>query len=418
MNREDNKIYDLFKNELLNNLIKYILIFLTIILSRDTLITSIKLGFNKSFIFYVIAIFIVIVLLFSNNKGNIKIKVEATRNILVFIGILAIVSIIKLDFQLYIMSIIFYISVAYLFIYLFKFDEFFQKLSNIMCVLAVISLISLYCLKGILFPGGIVNANMPIVANIENLKFFDLGLSYVVAFPYYMRNFGVFREPGVYQFFLLIPLIYELLLNKNNLRYINIAILSITIISTFSLVGICVLGIVITVHILKLALEKRMTKKNIYILLMIAFLFIIVVYSLYLTNYSFKSIIKESFKKAVTINESTSTRGLALERNLKLFLKSPILGNDFSNVNNEFAHNTTSTLSIFAIFGLFSGILHVLFQLEFARKVSSNKLIVALTFIGVMLMINTQFLLGNTLFWVFTFSVFMSDVQQDSRYLR
>ncbi len=418
MNREDNKIYDLLKNELLNNLIKYILIFLTIILSRDTLITSIKLGFNKSFIFYVIAILIVIVLLFSNNKGNIKIKFEATRNILVFIGILAVVSIIKLDFQLYIMSIIFYISVAYLFIYLFTFDEFFQKLSNIMCVLAVISLISLYCLKGILFPGGIVNANMPIVANIENLKFFDLGLSYVVAFPHYMRNFGVFREPGVYQFFLLIPLIYELLLNKNKLRYINIAILSITIISTFSLVGVCVLGIVITIHILKLALEKRMTKKNIYLLLMVAFLFIIVVYSLYLTNYNFKSIIKESFKKAVTINESTSTRGLALERNLKLFLKNPILGNDFSNVNNEFAHNTTSTLSIFAIFGLFSGILHVLFQLKFARKVSSNKLIVALTFIVVMLMINTQFLLGNTLFWVFTFSVFMSDVQQDSRYLR
>jgi hypothetical protein len=401
------KKYNLVKNELLNNILLYMLIFFTIILSRDTLITSVKIGFYKTFFLYVIIIFSLGLLMIMSNYGKIKIKKRATTSIGGFIALLAITSLIKLDFQTYVLSIIMYIIAAYLFIYLFTFEDFFKKFSNVMVLLSSFSLVTCYAIRSIIFQDGVINNNISIIYNSTGLKFFDFGLSYVVALPYYIRNFGLFREPGVYQFFLLIPLIYELLLRKVKLRYFNLTVIIITLISTFSLAGLGIMGLIIIIFIIKLILDKKITRKITLILSIIGVSFIFSLIVLYFKNDNFYWIVRESIKKLFTVNDSTSSRLKSIFNNISLFIRSPLWGNDFALVQYASEHNTNTTISVFAIFGIFTGALHVWFQYLFAKMISDRNTIKLLMLIALILMINSQFLLGNSGFWIFTFSIFM-----------
>lgn len=416
------KKYSIVSNKFFNNILLYILLLSTILLSRDTLISSIRLGFYKSFFIYIGIILIVIlgvcINLIKNNEFKIcNINKNLTVNILIFIGLIFVTSLIKFDFQMYIISIIFYILVTYIFVNLFEFEDFFKKFSNIMVFLSIISLIMCYVFRGtILFPGGVISSNIPVVVNSAGVPFFDFGLSYVVAWPYYIRNFGVFREPGVYQFFLLMPFIYEVLIERKKVRYFNIIVLLLTVVSTFSLAGILVMILVIFVYIARIIVEKKDTKKRLTIIVLLGIIGLIIMTLFYMNNYNLKSIIDEAFKKLTTVNESSSARMESIINNIKFFITSPIWGRKFAYVQYASQHNTNSTLSIFAIFGVIVGFLHVYFLYVLTAKVSNNKKIRIAVLIIMFMLINSQFLIGNTMFWVITFSVFMISEENDSEY--
>ena len=115
--------------------------------------------------------------------------------------LMAIPTMMKLDFQLYIVSILFYIGTAILFTCIFTIDHLLKSYSNIISCLALYSLITCYALRFVWFPEGAVDQSLSIILNSSGTPFINCGLSYVVAIPTYIRNFGIFREPGVYQFF-------------------------------------------------------------------------------------------------------------------------------------------------------------------------------------------------------------------------
>lgn len=408
-------IYRLTNNKVLNEILLYGLIFSAVIFSRDTLISSVKIGFYKTFSIQVIILIISVSLLLFNNRGNILFKKNATREIGIFTFLIVITSLIKLDFQMYILSILFYIIMAYFFIYIFSFESFFKKLSNIMIFLGIISLICCYLLKPVLFPEGVRNGYLYIISNSSGLEFFDLGLSYVVAAPYYIRNFGLFREPGVYQFFLVVPLIYELLIEKKKKRIFNILLLMIAIFSTFSLTGIIVMSIIVIIYFLKLIVEGNMTKKIIIGLTISAIMAGGILCTLYFANSNFQSIVNESIAKLFSVNESTNARGGSLVTNIKLFLQSMIWGNNFSVVQYASAHNTNSTFSLFAIFGIFVGSLSVWYHYLFTKMIS-DKIIIKIIMLGaILILVNSQFFLGNCIFWIFIFTPFM-DKECDIEY--
>lgn len=411
--------YKLVNNKAINNILLYIIIFATIIFSRDTLITSLKLGFYKSFFINLFIISIMVGLILINSVKNKRFDLVNIRkipiiNIAIFTGLIIITSVIKLDFQMYILSIIFYIFVAYLFIMIFTFEDFFEKFSNIMVFLSIISLIMCYAFRNtLLFPSGVVNNNIPTITNSVGTSFFDFGLTYVVSRAYYIRNFGLFREPGVYQFFLLVPLIYELLIKRKNIRYFNIIILIVTVISTFSLAGIIIMGLLILTYIINIILEGSITKKLLISIIYIAVIGSSVIILLYFNNTNFSSIINESFKKLTTVNQSSSARIGSVITNIELFLRSPIWGNDFAIVQYASAHNTNSTMSIFSIFGIIVGTLHIWYIYVFTGRSSNKKSIRILLSLLILLLINSQFLLGNTMFWIIMFSVFMLGKDSD-----
>ena len=117
----------------------FIVLFLTIILSRNTLITSEIIGFYYAtiimFIFYIPLLYRFFYKIFSNKI-----------HLIVFVLLLLMgISILwKLDFQLYNFSIIMYIVLAYVYINCYKLKDILKWFVYIMFFLSLYSLICVY----------------------------------------------------------------------------------------------------------------------------------------------------------------------------------------------------------------------------------------------------------------------------------
>ncbi len=390
-----------------NTMLLYGLIFFTIVFSRDTLYTTVKFGFFTTFSLNVAMITFSYIYLIVRYRGKIQVMRKPTITVAMLIGILIIVSLIKLDFQMYIISIIFYILTALLFIHIYTFEGFFSKYSNIITFLAAYSIIICYIIRPIIFEIGTNSNLIGVITNSAELSFFDLGLGFIVSKSYYLRNFGIFREPGIYQFFLLIALFYELLFRKYRYRYFNAIVVALAILSTFSPPGILVMGIVIILHIIKLKRLEQINKNHIIVITATIVVGTIIFFYLYFNNSNFYDVVTQSIKKLFTHNDSSSTRIQSLTRNIGLFFNSPIWGNDFEVVQNGPIYNTNTTFSTLAMFGVFVGIMKLKLFYELSKKIDGKLDIVIATFFSFIVLINTQFLLGNSMFWILIFSSFM-----------
>ena len=396
---------DLFRVKRYDEALKYLIVFLTVVLSRDTLLTSVRFGFVSTFIFnigLVLVVFFLSVLKIGINEfiyqSRFRIKFAVIPILIVFVSLL------KFDFQLYHLSIIFYILTAFIFSYIFTFESFFKKLSNVMIFLGLYSFFTVYFLRPLIFANNSVAPGFNVVFNSANLPFIDFVFSYVVALPFYLRNFGIFREPGVFQFYLLIPFIFELFLRKVRIQYLKLFVLILSTISTFSIPGIAVLSFLLFIKFLQVFHENELQKKDILnitiglILILSAFAFA------YFQSSFLRDQIYEMYLKLTTLNPSSIARIESIVETFSYFLRNPILGHNFSTIVFLVKDNTTTSLSLFAIYGVTVGIVSLLFHFEFTKKISSRIYLRCLSFFGIFLLINTQFLLGNSLYWIFLLS--------------
>lgn len=408
MNIFGSKKYKLFKNNILNEAYLYLLVIICLTLNRDTLISSIGIGFINSLIIQVFIIGVTSIIIIAKYRSELLVQENSFWTMIGFFVIILFSTLLKMDFQMYIISIMFYIYTAFLLSQIYLFRDFFNKFSDVMLILSIYSLIACYCLRPILFVHGNTNPSFIVVTNSANTPFFNLGLSYVVAQPYYLRNFSIFREPGVYQFFLLIPLIYELLVFEGKkIRWLRILSFVLSILSTFSPPGILVMGLIFVIFVMKQIYEKKMTKKNaIAVGALLLFIFL-AIFILYFSKQEFSDLISQTIFKIFTINESSSARLNSLNISITNFLLSPLWGVQFSKIVSENGNCTNSTFSMMAIFGLFAGCLFTWLQYLFTKLLSHNKLLKISMLIVLIVMVNTQFLLGNIVFWIFAFTPFM-----------
>lgn len=403
---------ELTQNKNLNRVLSYIFIFVMIFFSRDTLITSITFNFHTTFIIQIIAVlFFTVLTIYANRKTLYLNKMSFLVGFLLCV-LMVIPTIIKFDFQLYIVSILFYIGTAVLFTCIFTTDDLLKSYSNIISCLALYSLITCYALRFVWFPEGAVDQNLSIVLNSSGTPFINCGLSYVVAIPSYIRNFGIFREPGVYQFFLLIALVYEVLMRKS-FRIVQIFILSLTVITTFSAPGILGMLIIYFIFIINMVVEHKITKKIMIYFCGIIIILLFVSLLAYLFNDNFAILVRETLRKITSINESSGARLKSLLLDIHFFLDHPFLGVRFATVVADNGSCINSTFSFFAIFGLFAGALLLWIQYQLSKICSSNTMVRVLVFLLIILLVNTQFLLGNVVFWIFMF-VGLIDAEDES----
>jgi len=104
-----NLVYKINQNKFNIYLILYI--FATIILSRNTMISSYIVGFEKS-VYISVMLSIPIIILFFKKLINKELDVKKIKIILPFIIAILISIIIKRDWQLYNISILFYICIS------------------------------------------------------------------------------------------------------------------------------------------------------------------------------------------------------------------------------------------------------------------------------------------------------------------
>ena len=376
-------------------------------LSRDTLFSSCLLGFAKSqILMFGLIVLLGGVFLWVNRRSFGEI-LKDRRIFLLGASVLVLVlpMAVKRDWQLMYFSILLCVLTAVFLTYFTNVREVSKYYVLILVALGIYSIVVTYCLKkpareGLINPAVFYNAN--------DWEFFNFGLAYVNTAKYWHRNFGIFREPGVYQFFVLLAVYlnnYCVDWNRQwKLWACNVA-LAFTMLSTFALGGFAELGLLIVF----LYFDKKWYRESwgkAAGIGSVALLVGAVGYFFYRMHQPFfnKSILFEfydMFIRLTTDSDSMLDRQDAVTTNLQFFVKNPLVGDRIAEVLHGTNHNTSSTMLLFAILGIAGGTLNVaawialLWKRE--RNIAGNLILLVILFLS----FNTQNLVANVFFWLF-----------------
>jgi len=243
----------------------------------------------------------------------------------------------------------------------------------------------------------------PITSNAHNIDFYNLLLWVTPTdFKYEFRNYGCFREPGVFQVYIMLALMFHFSKHKINIK--KIIVYSITLITTKSTTGYILYVLLLGSYFFKkqISLVKR-------VLLFIVFLSAVggvVVYELNKSGYSV-------FQKFALTNISFMTRLSNIVVNYHIFLKSPLFGvgitsqmdlhhllpQQLFNINTE-GVDTNTFFSLFATFGVVYGMLSLIGTYKMVTLIAKSKIDKLLYFLIMFLALITENFRYSIFFYV------------------
>lgn len=379
-----------------------LLMFFMLYLSRDTLVTSSLLGFYKAqFLMLGLLAAAALVFLWVNRKNW---KAVLTDSRVAVMGICAAVLLLpmvcKRDFTMMYFSVLVCVLAAVFFTYFLKLEEAAQYYVVTLAALGVYSMLAAYVLRR-LSDAGLLP--VPVIYNSNGVEFYNFVLSFVPLTFVKTRNFGIFREPGVYQFFLILGLYvnhYVISWEKPSRMWIVSAVLAAAMVTTFATGGVLELmlfGII-------LFFDKKLyrNKWTWGVLAAVAVgLAVLIPYCVARKNYLYWAAHDMVIGKFIYQEESIGDRVGSVTVNLSMLLANPLFGARITDVLHAIANNTTSTLIQFACFGVAGGILHIAGWFALVWK-KERKLWVNLGLLAVVFMsFNTQNLIADLYFWLF-----------------
>lgn len=308
---------------------------------------------------------------------------------------------VKRDWQLMYFSVLMCLYFAVFLTFFMSYQEIAKVYVLIISFLSVYSLFANYILKP-LAVDGVFSA--PIFINSAGIEHYNFGLCFERAWSWYNRNYGLFREPGVYQFFILISLLLNNYCVKwksgRSLLLVNI-LMAITMLSTYATGGVIELALFLTVLFIDKKYYKDKTVRNLTIVLLL----LVLAFSLWsiITENNFYFLARSMIVKLFNFDPQSSggARYDAIFTDAKIFIDNPIFGEKLAAVMHAVDHNTTSTMLMFAIFGIFGGLFHVAGWValvwEKERKVWVNLALLLILFMS----FNTQNLIADVFFWLF-----------------
>ncbi len=323
-------------------------------------------------------------------------------------GLLLLPMAVKGDFALMYLTVIFCIWVAVFFSYFLTLEEAAKLLVIFLTWLGVYSLLCNYLLR-LLVERGILQ--VPTFVNggghlFHNLIFANITDTYVKN-----RNFGMFREPGAYQFFLILGLYlnnFEVSWSREGRRWAVNAILSVTMLSTFATGGIVELVLLWII----LYFHKKLWRYPLGKLLPLALILLAalagtaVVVLKDVPEYAdifqpWYDTLWEMTRKLFFKGGSFKSRRWAIEADLGYIAQFPLFGGPFMEVLMSVENNTTTTLLQYGAWGVFTGSVHVAGWLAFLWK-KTRPVWVNLGCVVVMfLSFNTQNFTAELFFWLF-----------------
>jgi len=371
-------------------------------LSRNTLLTTSILGFNKSYFLSMSILAVLGVGFLAANRKNWKEILTDGRIILLVAStvILLLPMLLKRDWQMMYFSILVCLYAAVFLSYFRSLEEVARCYVVMVTVIGTYSVFATYLLR--IFPDrGIFH--VPVFYNSVDVMFHNFFISFVSDSYVRTRNFGIFREPGVYQYFLTLALLlnnYVIRWKGNRGFWVCNILLAVTMLSTMATGGVAGLGLLVIVVFFekKLYRDKRIVcVAMILIILLAAALGLIIAQQgeLYWELYGMV------IGKFTNNDESSTERIDAVVSDLNFFLRSPLVGGKIAKVLHAVENNTTSTMLMFALFGICGGVLHVaswmLLVWSRERKSWANICLVLIAFLS----FNTQNLIADTFFWLF-----------------
>jgi len=211
-----------------------------------------------------------------------------------------------------------------------------------------------------------------------------------------IRNYCIFREPGVAACFILLAMLFELFfVEKISIKRIIVYVVAMLL--TFSTGGYVATIILFFVWLMdKMFRPKNRYKKHAFVVAILIVTIILIVLSYVGLEYAFDIV----FKKLFIVNDSRNSRFGAIEGNLRMYIRSPFYGNGWSFVEDNFdkfafeglyqsEHNTNTLLKYLAIYGIAPFLIEGILLTMFFCKTSKSKLI------GICLMLTWVIALSN-----------------------
>lgn len=382
-------------------------LFLTalLFLARDTLVTSSILGFNKSQFLMLGLLCIAGVTFLIYNRKNWKAILLDKRMGIIFLSaaVTLLPMLVKGDWQMMYLSVLLCLLTAVFFSYVFPYRELAKYYVLILTVLGVYSIIAMWILRPLLIDTGILA--LPVFFNQMDFKFHNFFLSFVSDTYVHTRNFGIFREPGVYQYFIILALFlnnYAVTWKKQSTWWICNIALAATMLTTLATGGVAELGVLALVVFFerKLYKDKRVLAAVAVFAVLLCVLVGYIVMDKGDLYWELYSMVLGKFQPG---EDSAVGRLDAIFMDLRFFLSSPLVGENLATVLHSVTDNTTSTMILYAGFGILAGTLNVIawFALIWDRK---RKFWVNILLIPVMfLSFNTQNLIADVFFWLFPY---------------
>jgi len=307
--------------------------------------------------------------------------------------------VVKGDWQLMYFSIILGMLFAVFLSYFMTLKETAQWYVVTMCVLGVWSILTAYVLR-IPVDSGLVD--MTPVTNSIGVEFYNFVFSIVPDTYVKSRNFGVFREPGVYQFFLLLALYLNnevLCWDSEKKLWIGNIILGVTMLTTFATGGMIEMCLLFAI----LFFEKKWYK-NKWILLGLAAVCVMAgIGAAYLVSaqnelyYTFLDMVAKFTRNPESVGSRLGSIALGVET----FFRSPLVGESVETVLHAMVDNSASTMILYNIFGILGGTLNVAGWVALIWRKERNVLVNFAVLVVLFMSFNTQNLTWNLFFWLF-----------------
>lgn len=376
-------------------------LFVQLLLCRDTLISSCLVGFLPSQVTAAILICVMGISFLIKSRSHLK-EILEDKRILVFVAtgaIMLLPLVVKMDLQAMYFSILLCIFFAVFLTYFVTLKEVAKYYVLIITLLAVYSVFAVY-LGRIPVDRGIISIHT--FSNAGGRGFYNFLLSFVSISQVRFRNFGIFREPGVYQFFLITALI----LNTYTIQWdrawkywciqVLLVLTTLTTFSTNGVVEVCLFLLVIFFD-KKLYRDKRICVAAIGMIALAAAIVAVIL----MRGGDLAFTLKQMLAKLYTLNRSSSARLNAIVTDAKYFLRNPLFGEKISVVLGALEFNTTSTMLMFAMFGIGGGMLHLVSWLALIWSRDRKRWVNMALILIVLLSFNTQNLTTNLFFWLF-----------------
>lgn len=383
-----------------------IIVFILIFFSSQSFFfgTNISSGFRliKDIIYLCLLLYLVFYSFKNKKKYNGKIFL-----IIILLSFLQLLTmIINLDDNINYFRNIFLFVLSYIIISLFSFEKFSHSFVKVMSFLGLSSLFTYFIT--IVYPS-IINY-LPVIYNkyaaYGNFFYMNIIRLNQSESWYVRRNWGIFREPGVFALYCLIALIIVLFYNKNEkLDVKKIIILSISIISTFSTAGFITLALLFIIYILFSSINIK--KKFIALIVILPFLILTI---------NSPILKKTLFDKIEYRNGSFVSRTSSILINLKGFSQNPLVGIGEEKISNLFRgdvieflgnkitmdeNNTNTLLKILSKYGIICFSIVLLGLFKYFLKLTKSKINAILLLILFIIATSNEDISYSTLFFVF-----------------
>lgn len=214
----------------------------------------------------------------------------------------------------------------------------------------------------------------PLIENTANTPFINLYLYVAPTITENVRNYGVFREPGVYQMYLIMSLLL-MTYYSSVFKIKRFIVITLALALTFSTTGyIAYIGVIalFVVNRNKFIISRKQ-QRTIVMLLILCFILLTTQTNLLSSD----GIVFDKFTN--TDRHTTIARISSLTTNIKIWLQNPTFGAGLQKVNDLFPvitlrdygfaspHNTNTFLCELATFGIFYFILFIVGIIRFCK---------------------------------------------------